>query len=78
MPSGTRPSGRRREPAHGLVPVNVRTHRASRTPSIQEQVGHAYASTTAIYTAVSNDFKNRMVAQALRRVYDPRSGGDGR
>ncbi len=43
---------------------------------IQEQVGHAYASTTAIYTSVSNDFKNRMVARALRRVYGPR--GDPR
>src|SRR6266536_1611428 len=34
MPSGTRPPGRRREPAYGLVPVNLRAHRASRTPSI--------------------------------------------
>jgi integrase/recombinase XerC len=45
---------------------------------IQEQVGHAYASTTAIYTAVSNDFKNQMVARALRRVYEHQGGGDGR
>jgi integrase/recombinase XerC len=45
---------------------------------IQEQVGHAYASTTAIYTAVSNDFKNQMVARALRRVYGPRGRGDRR
>src|SRR6266545_2422977 len=34
MPSGTRPPGRLREPAYGLVLVNVRTHRASRTPSV--------------------------------------------
>jgi integrase/recombinase XerC len=43
---------------------------------IQEQVGHEYASTTAIYTSVSNDFKNRLVARALRRVYGPQ--GEGR
>ena len=26
---------------------------------VQEQVGHAYAATTAIYTSVSNDFKHK-------------------
>jgi hypothetical protein len=31
---GTRPPGRRQHPADGLVPVNVGTHRASRTPSM--------------------------------------------
>jgi len=39
---------------------------------IQEQVGHAYASTTAIYTSVSNDFKNQALQTALRRVYGSR------
>jgi site-specific recombinase XerD len=41
---------------------------------VQEQVGHRYASTTAIYTSVSNDFKNRVLAQALARVYAPQEG----
>lgn len=36
---------------------------------VQEQVGHAFAATTAIYTSVSNDFKNRTLASALSRVY---------
>lgn len=35
----------------------------------QDQVGHAYASTTAIYTSVGDDYKNRMIAKALSRVY---------
>lgn len=38
---------------------------------VQEQVGHAYASTTAIYTSVSDDFKNQALQSALRRVYGP-------
>ncbi|CCG02358.1 Integrase [Blastococcus saxobsidens DD2] len=40
---------------------------------VQEQVGHAYASTTAIYTSVSNDFKNKTLQAALGRVYKPPS-----
>ena len=36
---------------------------------VQEQVGHSYASTTAIYASVSNDFKNQVLATALKRVY---------
>lgn len=36
---------------------------------VTEQVGHAFASTTAIYTSVSNDFKNKALQQALARVY---------
>ena len=38
---------------------------------VQEQVGHAYASTTAIYAGVSNDFKNQALRAALARVYAP-------
>jgi integrase/recombinase XerC len=38
---------------------------------VQEQVGHAFASTTAIYTSVSNDFKNKTLRAALSRVYTP-------
>jgi integrase/recombinase XerC len=36
---------------------------------VQEQVGHAHASTTAIYTSVSNDFKQKTLKSALKRVY---------
>lgn len=35
---------------------------------VQDQVGHAYASTTAIYTSVGDDFKNRVLTEALRRT----------
>lgn len=38
---------------------------------VTEQVGHSYASTTAIYTSVSNDFKTRTLKAALARVYAP-------
>ncbi|WP_104136024.1 tyrosine-type recombinase/integrase [Cryobacterium sp. Y62] len=36
---------------------------------VTEQVGHAFASTTAIYTSVSDDFKNKTLQAALARVY---------
>jgi site-specific recombinase XerD len=36
---------------------------------VTEQVGHSYASTTAIYTSVSNDFKTKTLQAALARVY---------
>lgn len=35
---------------------------------VQEQVGHHHSSTTAIYTSVSDDFKNRIFQEALSRV----------
>ncbi|WIX85685.1 tyrosine-type recombinase/integrase [Amycolatopsis sp. DG1A-15b] len=35
---------------------------------VQEQVGHRYASTTAIYTGVSGDFMNTMMRSALDKV----------
>ncbi len=38
---------------------------------VQEQVGHAFAATTAIYTSVSNDFKQKTLKTALKRVYAP-------
>jgi integrase/recombinase XerC len=50
---------------------------------VTEQVGHAYASTTAIYTSVSNDFKNKALQNALSRLYHPNEphptdrGGEG-
>lgn len=40
---------------------------------VQEQVGHSYSSTTAIYTSVSNDYKNRILARALANVYQEES-----
>ncbi|ODT24782.1 MAG: integrase [Microbacterium sp. SCN 69-37] len=39
---------------------------------VQDQVGHAYASTTAIYTSVGDDFKNRVLVDALRRTTEDR------
>ncbi|GGJ56036.1 hypothetical protein GCM10010121_078270 [Streptomyces brasiliensis] len=33
---------------------------------MQEQVGHGYASTTAIYTGVSDDYRNRLLERALK------------
>jgi site-specific recombinase XerD len=38
---------------------------------VSEQVGHAYAATTALYTNVSDDFKNRTLAKALTRAFTP-------
>ncbi|MFI5672972.1 tyrosine-type recombinase/integrase [Streptomyces sp. NPDC051704] len=37
---------------------------------IQEQVGHLYASTTALYTAVSDDFANTMMLKAIDLAFD--------
>jgi len=37
---------------------------------IQSQVGHEYASTTAIYEAVSSDFMNTMMRKAIDRALD--------
>jgi integrase/recombinase XerC len=35
---------------------------------IQQQVGHAWGATTALYTSVSSDYKNQMLRRALDRV----------
>ncbi|MFJ4044168.1 tyrosine-type recombinase/integrase [Microbacterium sp. NPDC089987] len=40
---------------------------------VQDQVGHAYASTTAIYTSVGDDYKNRVLADALKRNTENRN-----
>ena len=32
---------------------------------VQEQVGHVFASTTALYTGISGDFMNTMMRKAL-------------
>jgi integrase/recombinase XerC len=36
---------------------------------VQQQVGHAWGSTTALYTGVSGDYKNRALAAALDRAF---------
>ena len=36
---------------------------------VQTQVGHAYASTTAIYTSVTDDYRNRVLAAAIDKFY---------
>lgn len=36
---------------------------------IQEQVGHSYSSTTAIYVGVSNEYRNRLLTQAVHTRY---------
>ena len=38
---------------------------------IQDQAGHSWASTTAAYTTVGADARNRMLRAALARVFDP-------
>jgi hypothetical protein len=42
---------------------------------IQEQAGHSWASTTATYTTVGQDARNRMLRSALARAFE---GEDGR
>lgn len=34
---------------------------------VQQQVGHSHSSTTALYTSVSDEFRNRLMDQALSR-----------
>jgi hypothetical protein len=41
----------------------------------QDQVGHCYASTTALYTSVSSDFRNRALRAALDRSIQGALGG---
>ena len=36
---------------------------------VQQQVGHAWGSTTALYTGVSTDFKNRALRASLDRAF---------
>lgn len=37
---------------------------------VQHQVGHSWASTTAVYTSVSADYKNRALRRALGRAFE--------
>jgi site-specific recombinase XerD len=45
---------------------------------VQQQVGHSWGSTTAIYTSVGSDFKNNALRRALDRAFrpDPSAGSD--
>jgi len=43
---------------------------------MQQQVGHGFLSTTALYTSVGADAKNRMLRAALDRIYGPPGQGD--
>ena len=43
---------------------------------VQQQVGHCYASTTALYTSVSSDFRNRTLRAALDRSIQAALGRD--
>lgn len=42
---------------------------------IQEQVGHSFSSTTAIYVGVSNEYRNRLLTQAVHSRYGDQLGG---
>lgn len=44
---------------------------------VQQQVGHVYQSTTAIYTAVSGDFANKMMQQALAKLLPESTTSEG-
>jgi site-specific recombinase XerD len=44
---------------------------------VQQQVGHSWASTTAVYTTVGADARNRMLKAALARAYDKDGDGEG-
>lgn len=41
---------------------------------VQHQVGHSWASTTAVYTSVGSDHKDRMLRATLERLFDKTSG----
>ncbi len=47
---------------------------------VQQQAGHSWASTTATYTTVGADARNRMLRAALERAYqsDHQGGGERR
>jgi site-specific recombinase XerD len=40
---------------------------------VQQQVGHSWASTTAVYTQVGTDAKNRMLRAALDAAFGAES-----
>jgi integrase len=42
---------------------------AERLKIIQDQAGHEYGSTTAIYTGVSDEYRNRLLHRKLDQRY---------
>jgi len=60
--------------------TTTQTPRSAPCPSsglkiMQEQVGHSWASTTAVYTHVGADAKNRMLRAALDGVLRAQEDG---
>lgn len=44
---------------------------------VQQQVGHSYSSTTALYTSVSSDFKQKTIQRMIaRRIARPQEESD--
>ena len=41
---------------------------------VQQQAGHSWASTTAAYTTVGQDARNRMLRSALARAFEGEEG----
>jgi site-specific recombinase XerD len=41
---------------------------------VQRQLGHSWASTTAIYTGVSGEYQNQMLREVLDRRLQPAAG----
>jgi len=41
---------------------------------VQQQVGHSWGATTALYTGVSGDFKNQSLRAALDRLAGQEDG----
>ena len=41
---------------------------------VQQQAGHSWASTTAVYTTVGQDARNRMLRAALARAFGREDG----
>ena len=44
---------------------------------MQQQAGHSWASTTAVYTTVGQDARNRMLRAALARAFEGEEAGNG-
>jgi site-specific recombinase XerD len=44
---------------------------------VQQQAGHSWGSTTAIYTTVGADARQRMLSAALARAFDDEGGEEG-
>ena len=69
-PVSTTPSARNRR--------RSRPRKTDQLKIMQHQVGHEHASTTAIYTCVSSDFRTRTLRRALdatlTQALDPTAG----